>query len=132
MSHYRCHVCHHEWNTAEPPSMGIDANTPAAVVDGCLIPDECPICHAWDGREDDELCRLAVEEFANATSEQREVMIQMVRDAARDIRAYWMAPMLGWPTIEYADMTDEQKRIVDAGDDIADQFPDGLTKEQLN
>jgi hypothetical protein len=29
-------------------------------------------------------------------------------------------------------MTDEQKRIVDAGDEIAGQFPDGLTKEQLS
>jgi hypothetical protein len=59
-------------------------------------------------------------------------MIQMVRDAARAIRGYWMAPMLGWTTVDYADMTDEQKRIVDAGDEIAGQFPDGLTKEQLS
>jgi hypothetical protein len=43
-----------------------------------------------------------------------------------------MAPMLGWPTVEYADMTDEQKRIVDAGDEIAGQFPEGLTKAELS
>ena len=55
--------------------MEIDANTLAAVVDGFLFPDECPICHAWDGREDDDECRLAAEEFANATfgSDQRHI-----------------------------------------------------------
>jgi hypothetical protein len=34
--------------------------------------------------------------------------------------------------IGYDAMTDEQKRIVDAGDEIAGQFPEGLTKEELS
>lgn len=34
--------------------------------------------------------------------------------------------------IDYADMTDEQKRIVDAGDQIAGTFPQGMTREQLS
>jgi hypothetical protein len=38
---------------------------------------------------------------------------------------------LAGQTNEYADLTDEQKRIVDADDEIAGQFPEGLTKEQL-
>lgn len=34
--------------------------------------------------------------------------------------------------IEYDDMTDEQKRIVDAGQTIAGAIPKGLNREQLN
>ena len=81
---------------------------------------------------DNERYRLAAEEFANATPDQRDQMIKMVRDAGKSIRGYWMAKTLDWPVIEYADMTPEQQRIVDAGDQIAEQFREGLTKEQLS
>jgi hypothetical protein len=132
MTHYECQFCHHTWDTIEPRSMEIDATTPDAVTDAFLFPDTCPICGGWESREDDEQCRLAAEEFANATPEQRDQMIEMVRQAGRSIRGYWMAGMLEWPTVEYADMTDAQKRIVDAGDAIAGQFPEGLTRDELS
>lgn len=34
--------------------------------------------------------------------------------------------------IDYEDMTDEQKRIVDAGETIAGTFPQGMTREELS
>ena len=34
--------------------------------------------------------------------------------------------------IQYDDMTDEQKLIVDAGEKIAGQFPDDLDREDLS
>jgi hypothetical protein len=34
--------------------------------------------------------------------------------------------------IEYEDMTDEQKRIVDAGNTIAGTFPTRLTRDELS
>jgi hypothetical protein len=33
--------------------------------------------------------------------------------------------------IDYADMTEEQQRIVDAGAEIIGQFPEGTTKEDI-
>jgi hypothetical protein len=33
---------------------------------------------------------------------------------------------------EYDDLTEEQQRIVDAGNEIAGQFPEGLSKEELS
>jgi len=104
-------------------SLEIGADTPDAVTDAFLFPDICPICHAWDGRTDDEQCRLAAEEFANATPEQRDAVIEMVRQAGQSIRGYWMGQMLGSGTVEYEDMSGEQKRIVDAGDEVAGKFP---------
>ena len=89
--------------------------------------------HSWVIDPDEaEECRLAAEEFANATPEQRDAMIEMVQQAGRSIRGYWMGEMLGWGTIEYENMSGEQRRIVDAGDEIAGQFPEGVTKEQLS
>ena len=44
-----------------------------------------------------------------------------------------VSPCKGSPTIiEYDDMTDEQKRIVDAGDEIAGTFPSNLSREELS
>ena len=85
-----------------------------------------------DPDDDDEQCRLAAKEFANATPKQRDAMIEMMRQAGRSIRGCWMCEMLGWGTVEHEDMTPEQQRIVDAGDEVAGQFPEGLTKEQLS
>jgi hypothetical protein len=45
-------------------------------------------------------------------------MIEMVRAAGCDIRGKLKAKMLEWPAIEYADMTPDQQRIVDADDEI--------------
>ena len=115
----------------EPPSIEMDGDTRYAVVHDFLFPDECPLCLAWEGRTDDEQCRLAAEEFADASPDQKAAMIEMVRQAGRDIRGCWMGQMLQWPTVEYENMTDEQKRIVDAGDEVAGLFPEGLTREQL-
>jgi hypothetical protein len=42
------------------------------------------------------------------------------------------APVPAEQVIELADMTDEQKRIVEAGETIAGSFPQGLTREQLS
>jgi hypothetical protein len=131
MTHYECQFCDHAWDTVEPRSMEIDADTPPAVVDVFLFPDTCPMCGGWENRKDDDECRLAAEEFAKASPERRDQMIEMVRQAGRSIRGYWMGEMLEWGTVEYEDMSDEQKRIVDAGDEIVGQFPEGLTKEQL-
>jgi hypothetical protein len=127
----RCSTCNRVLTTDDPNSdlWGTGGHCLACVHEiGASIGEDSWII----GPDEDEQCRWAAEEFANATSEQRDAMIEMVRQAGRSMRGYWMGETLGWGTIEYENMTDEQKRIVDAGNELAGQFPEGLTKEQLS
>jgi hypothetical protein len=89
--------------------------------------------------EDDELCRLAVEEFANGTYEQREQMIAMVHQLHVELRVDQIAElgeemvdlMSKLPEVMYDDMGPEGQRIVDGGMTVAGQFPRGLSKADL-
>ena len=84
--------------------------------------------------DDDELCRLATEEFANGTYEQREAMIETVRQAHLRIRADLIAEvgekMVGLmsklPEVMDDAIGPEGQRIADGGMTVAGQFPRGL------
>ena len=73
--------------------------------------------------DDDEQCRAGVQEFEDATPEQKDHMIEMVRQASRDIRADLIAEHGEELEVRYEDITGEQKRSVDGGRTVADQFP---------
>jgi hypothetical protein len=89
--------------------------------------------------DDDELCRLAAEEFANGTYEQREQMIQQMEQLHLDIHAGLVAEhgeemvdlLSKLPEVMYDDMGPEGQRIVDGGMTVAGQFPRGLSKADL-
>ena len=90
--------------------------------------------------EDDELCRLAVEEFANGTHEQREQMIAQVEQLHLDLHADLVAEhgeemvdlMSKLPEVMYDDIEPEGQRIADGGLTVAGQFPRGLSKAALS
>jgi hypothetical protein len=90
--------------------------------------------------DDDELCRLAAEEFANGTYEQREQMIQQMERLHLDIHAGLVAEhgeemvdlMSKLPEVMYDVMGPEGQRIADGGMTVAGQFPRGLSKADLS
>ena len=89
--------------------------------------------------DDDELCRLAAEEFANGTFEQRQAMIESLQRLHQGIHATLVAKhgeemvdLMGkLPEVQYDDMRPEGQRIVDAGFTIAGTFPRGLSRADL-
>lgn len=52
-------------------------------------------------------------------------------DMGEDLTGLTPEQMVKKLSVEYDDMTDEQKRIVDAGQQIAGAFPQGLSREDL-
>jgi hypothetical protein len=77
-----------------------------------MIHWKCTVCHhEWDGEA--QHC-----DWCGASGE------SLGKDAQWE--QFWAGQV-----VEYADMTDEQKRIVDAGNEIAGTFPTGLTREEL-
>jgi hypothetical protein len=89
--------------------------------------------------EDDADACAAAEEFANASIERREEMIEMMAQLSRDIRADLVAEhgeemvdLLAKLPEVIDDMGTEGQRIVDGGMTVAGQFPRGLSKADLS
>lgn len=121
----------------------VTAYTPEAYGVEFEAPWDCPVSVMREDivlSEDDELCRLAAEEFANGTYEQREAMIAQVQQLHLELHADLVAEhgeemvdlMSKLPEVMYDDMGPEGQRIADGGMTVAGQFPRGLSKVDLS